>query len=112
MGNTESKEHFLTNREGVARYSERGWEMGRLTKALPTELHFERKKEGKKNFSYRNCKINLELLPRNQIQTRLSAASPGSITAYGSKTRNAKAGQGARMFPGHGRPELEAATRD
>lgn len=36
-----------------------------------------------------------ELLPRNELQAKMSVTSPGSLMAYGHKTGDAKAGQGA-----------------
>lgn len=39
--------------------------------------------------------MNFELLPRNQLQAKLSTRSPGSPIANGSKTSDAKAGWGA-----------------
>lgn len=71
-------------------------------KALPTQPNFWGRKKKTTPLLYRNYETAFELLPRNELQAKMSVMSPGSLMAYGHKTRDAKAGQGAWTFPSHG----------
>lgn len=64
--------------------------MGRHTKKhyLHSSILKKKKKIG-------TMKQIFEFLPRNELQAKMSVTSPGSLMAYGHKTGDAKAGQGA-----------------
>lgn len=69
--------------------------MGRPKKSITYTAQFLGEKKKTTPLLYRNYETAFELLPRNELQAKMSVTSPGSLVAYGHKTRDAKAGQGA-----------------